>query len=124
MRCRTFMQAGLHRSAKGELPPWWEGGVYENEFVREGPIWKIKALRYYPFWHARYHESWSETPIDYVPNLSVLFPEDPLGPDALIEPAPRLWPATDTVPYHFDHPVTGAPIVLDNRRAREGFEST
>ena len=49
-------------------------------------------------------------------------PEDPLGPDALINPQPRLWPATDTVAFHYPHPVTGKPIVLDNSRAREGFK--
>jgi hypothetical protein len=49
------------------------------------------------------------------------FPEDPLGPDELISPAPRLWPATDTIEFHYPHPVTGKPIVVDNSRAREGF---
>lgn len=24
-------------------------------------------------------------------------------------------------PFHFDHPVTGKPIRIDNSRAREGF---
>jgi hypothetical protein len=49
------------------------------------------------------------------------FPEDPLGPDTLIDPKPRLWPATDTVPFHYPHPVTGQPIEIDNSRAREGY---
>jgi hypothetical protein len=39
-----------------------------------------------------------------------------------MDPPPRLWPATDTVPFHYPHPVTGQPIVLDNSRAREGFK--
>ena len=43
-------------------------------------------------------------------------------PDTLVEPPPRLWPATDTVPFHYPHPVTGQPIVCDNSRAREGFK--
>jgi len=50
------------------------------------------------------------------------YPTDPLGPDALIDPAPRLWPATDIVGFHYPHPVTGKPIVPDNSRAREGFK--
>ncbi len=65
---------------------------------------------------------WPETPIDFIPMAKKLYPQDPLGPDALIEPAPRLWPATDIVPFHYAHPVTGKPIVPDNSRAREGFE--
>ena len=39
-------------------------------------------------------------------------PQDPLGPDALIQPQPRLWPATDTVAFHYPHPVTGKPTDL------------
>ena len=51
-----------------------------------------------------------------------LFPDDPIGPDELIDPAPRLWLATDSVPSHYNHPVTGKPIEIDNSRAREGFK--
>ena len=50
-----------------------------------------------------------------------LYPEDPIGPDELLDPQPRLWPATDIVPFHYNHPVTGKPIEIDNSRAREGF---
>ncbi len=90
--------------------------------MRENGIWKIKALRYFPFWHGSFAEGWAKTPIDFVPMAKKCYPEDPLGPDTLIKPQPRLWPATDTVPFHYAHPVTGQPIVLDNRRAREGFK--
>jgi hypothetical protein len=90
--------------------------------VRENGVWKIKALRYFPFWHGSFDEGWAKTPIDFIPMAKTLYPQDPLGPDALIEPPPRLWPATDTVAFHYPHPVTGKPIVLDNSRAREGFK--
>ena len=125
-RARSMMQAGLHETAQGErvLRAWWEGGIYENEYVRERGTWKIKALRYFPFWHGSFAEGWHKTPIDFIPmpTAKQLYPQDPLGPDKLIKPAPRLWPATDTVAFHYPHPVTGKPIVLDNSRAREGFK--
>jgi hypothetical protein len=120
-RGRSMMQAGLHESAEGDQRAWWEGGIYRNEYVREDGVWKIKALRYYPFWHGTFDEGWAKTPIDFIPMATTLYPEDPYGPDALIDPQPRLWPATDTVEFHFPHPVTGKPIILDNSRAREGF---
>jgi len=136
LRGRATMQAGQHETAEvdsfslAELEArprlrrscWWEGGIYENSYVRENGVWKIKAIRYYPFWHGTFEEGWAKTPIDYVPNFKTLYPEDPRGPDAFIEPQPRLWPATDTVAFHYPHPVTGNPIVLDNSRAREGFK--
>src|SRR5262249_30208768 len=58
VRGRSMMQAGLHESATGQQRAWWEGGIYENEYVRESGIWKIKALRYYPFWHGSFAEGW------------------------------------------------------------------
>ena len=121
-RGRSLMQAGLHHTAQGAPRAWWEGGIYENDYARENGVWKIKALRYYPFWHGSFAEGWQKTVIDFIPMAKTLYPQDPLGPDALIDPPPRLWPATDTVPFHYPHPVTGKPIVLDNSRAREGFK--
>ena len=123
-RGRSMMQAGLHETAEGAQRAWWEGGLYENEYSRgDDGIWRIKALRYFPFWHGSFAEGWAKTKIDFIPMAKTLYPEDPVGPDALIDPQPRLWPATDTVPFHYPHPVTGQPIVLDNSRAREGFPS-
>jgi hypothetical protein len=121
VRGRSTMQAGLHETAAGDQRAWWEGGIYENDYVREDGVWKIKALRYFPFWHGSFAEGWAKTPIDFIPMAKTLYPEDPVGPDALIDPAPRLWPATDVVPFHYPHPVTGKPIEIDNSRAREGF---
>ena len=120
-RGRSTMQAGLHETAKGNQRQWWEGGVYENQYLREDGVWKLARLAYYPHWHANYADGWAKTPIDFTPMAKKLYPEDPLGPDAFIEPRPRLWPATDIVPFHYVHPVTGKPIKIDNSRAREGF---
>lgn len=122
VRGRSMMQAGTHETASGNQRQWWEGGIYENEYVREDGVWKIRRLGYFPHWHGSFQEGWGKTPIDFIPMASVCYPEDPLGPDELIKPTPRLWPATDVVPFHYDHPVTGKPIVIDNSRAREGFK--
>ncbi|MEE8344375.1 MAG: nuclear transport factor 2 family protein [Woeseiaceae bacterium] len=122
VRGRSMMHAGLHETAKGQQRQWFEGGIYENRYVREDGVWKIQRLGYFPFWHASFADGWAKTPIDFIPMAKTCYPEDPLGPDELIDPAPRLWPATDIVPIHFEHPVTGEPIKIDNSRAREGFE--
>src|SRR5438874_769466 len=121
-RGRSLMQAGLHHTAEGNPRAWWEGGIYENDYVRANDVWKIRALRYFPFWHGSFAEGWQKTPIDFIPMAKARYPHDPIGPDELINPPPRLWPATDTVPFHYPHPVTGKPSVLDDSRAREGFK--
>lgn len=121
VRGRSLMTAGLHETAQGEQRQWFEGGIYENRYVRENGVWKIKRLGYFPFWHGSFADGWAKTPIDFIPMAKTLYPEDPIGPDELLDPQPRLWPATDIVPFHYAHPVTGKPIEIDNSRAREGF---
>ena len=116
-RFRTLMQAGASIYSKsGEAavkkgqPPmqWWEGGIYENEYVRENGVWKIKVLNYNALWHADFAKGWSYTKANYVPPFSNIYPENPKGPDKLM-PKRILWPDTDTIPFHYAHPVTGEP---------------
>lgn len=117
-RFRCFMQAGAHKTSKspmGEMArkrggaptQWWEGGMYENTYVREDGIWKIQVLNYRPFWHADYATGWANTKLNYVTPIRTKYPESPGGADELIEPPPTLWPETDVVPFHYPHPVTG-----------------
>jgi hypothetical protein len=116
-RFRTLMQAGTHElvaTAETPVRQWMEGGVYENTYVRVDGIWKIKRLFYRAFWHGTMEEGWAHTPVDYVPNASATYPEDPYGPDELLANAPRLWPETTTLPFHYRHPVTGKEFVSDS----------
>jgi hypothetical protein len=115
-RFRTLMQAGTHELVANEQTPvrqWLEGGLYENTYVRADGVWKIKKLFYRAFWHGTMEDGWAHTPVDYVPNASVTYPEDPYGPDELLQNAPRLWPETTTLPFHYRHPVTGKEFVKD-----------
>jgi hypothetical protein len=112
-RFRVLMQAGTHELAATPQTPvrqWFEGGLYENDYVREDGVWKIKKLFYRAFWHGSVEHGWAYTPPDFVPNASVTYPEDPYGPDELLPDAPRLWPDTTTFPFHYRHPVTGQQV--------------
>jgi hypothetical protein len=105
------MQAGSHESRK-DAPPrlpsqWWEGGIYENEYVREQGVWKIKLLNYTAVYHGLYEQGWAHTPPRFVPFFTDTYPQNPEGPDALVEPKPVIWPETAVVPFHYEHPVTG-----------------
>lgn len=57
VRMRALMSAGTHQSVDETHPrghvQWWEGGVYENEYIKEGGIWKLFRYRYFPFWHGK-----------------------------------------------------------------------
>jgi hypothetical protein len=109
-RFRSLMQAGRHESSGQPVRQWWEGGLYENTYVREDGVWKIKVLNYRPIWHADFETGWAHTRPEYVPLYSKTYPEDPIGPDELESPRPSLWPDTGLVPFHYPHPVTGRSI--------------
>lgn len=115
VRGRSLMQAGRHESITegGALPrQWWEGGIYENEYVKEDGVWKIKVLDYNPIWHGMFDEGWARQPANAYPYASKTYPEDPLGPDAIATEAHRkLWPETPVIPFHYPHPVSGKPMV-------------
>lgn len=110
-RLRVFMQAGSHETRKdagNALPSqWWEGGVYENEYVRENDLWKIKLLNYHLVYQGLFEDGWSHLKPTFSGSFKTTFPTDPFGPDELVEPKPVFWPETEVVPFHYPHPVTG-----------------
>ena len=110
-RFRCFMQAGSHETKK-DAPPhlplqWWEGGIYENDYVRENGVWKIKVINYNVVYHGPFEKGWAHTPLQFVQFFTETYPKNPAGPDALVEPKPVIWPETSVVPFHYEHPVTG-----------------
>lgn len=119
-RFRSLMQAGVHVDSDAPMArwgreqgihprQWWEGGIYENEYVREDGVWKIKVLNYNPVWHADFETGWAYTKPEYIPAYSETWPDIPNGPDELDRNFLGLWPHTKTVPFHYPHPVTGEP---------------
>ncbi|MFD2416739.1 nuclear transport factor 2 family protein [Amycolatopsis pigmentata] len=107
-RFRSIMQAGSHQTLKSPRQ-WWEGGVYENTYVREGDVWKIKVLNWRPVWRAEFDEGWMRANPDYDGYLSTPYPKDPYGPDEIVGDW-RMFPETETVPFHYPHPVTGKAV--------------
>ncbi|KAK0736754.1 SnoaL-like domain-containing protein [Apiosordaria backusii] len=89
-RMRALMQAGTHES--------------------------IEEYRYFPFWHAEHEKGWSHTKKNYIPFPTTTYPENPDGPDELVEQR-SLWPDTRVIPFHYPHPVTGKRIKDDDLRA-------
>ena len=123
-RLRLLMQAGWHETVRGqriqaegqvgiprELSQWWEGGLYENEYVKSGGVWKIKLLEFRLIYHASFEHGWAHTLPGFVPWFTRTFPDDPLGPDEIIDPPWVAWPDLDVLPFHYPNPVTGQPVI-------------
>jgi hypothetical protein len=108
-RFRYFMQAGTHYTT-GKAHQWWEGGLYENVYVKENGVWKIQVLIPKMVYVGEYQTGWAYARPQYVPFMSKTYPDDPLGPDELRPGERVLWPETDVLPFHYPHPVTGEQV--------------
>jgi len=114
-RFRTFMQGGVHRSkqdAPASIPPQFlEAGIYENRYVRDNGVWKFARFDYRVVYQCDFTTGWADAPDAplMVRAHQVTFPDNPSGPDA-IEAQPDRWPRAVVMPFHYHHPVTGAPI--------------
>jgi hypothetical protein len=116
-RFRCLLQGGVHESKK-DAPPripsqFWEGGLYENEYVREDGVWKIQVFGYNVVWQAPYEKGWAHASGEplMVSRWTRTFPDDPRGPDEIRTPVPRLWPQQFIVPFHYPNPVTGKWVI-------------
>ncbi|MFC7405652.1 nuclear transport factor 2 family protein [Georgenia alba] len=118
-RFRSMMQAGLHDDAKDTFPgtasmdQWWEGGIYENRYVCDDGVWKIRLLNYRPVWHGQFTTGWAhQKPMSRF--FEKTYPEDPLGPDELLDDGYEFFPNTQVFPFHYPHPVTGREVISED----------
>ncbi|MXO65384.1 nuclear transport factor 2 family protein [Altericroceibacterium endophyticum] len=113
-RFHGILFGGWHKDyqeTKEDFMPeqFYEAGIYENDYVLEDGVWKIKRLDYMMQWQGDYDKGWAHTTSHLQP-ADKTYPEDPLGPDRLLpESAHRpTWPLRKDVPMHFAHPRFGA----------------
>jgi len=111
-RFRAVLMGGSHESREYKpegLPlQFYEAGIYENDYVREDGVWKIKRLDYMVQWQADYETGWAKT-VAHLQPAAVCYPTNPLGPDVLLpeDKVRQTWPHRVDVPMHFAHPVVG-----------------
>jgi hypothetical protein len=82
----------------------WEEGTYENEFIKQDGVWKIKAVHYYPRMVTDYDKGWARD-AKPVPAASKDFPPD-RPPTQAYESYPKIY----YVAFHYANPVTGRPV--------------
>jgi hypothetical protein len=95
-RWRAIMQVGqLNKRAQ------WGEATYENDYVKEGGIWKIKKLHAYFTYYADYYKGWDKGG-DPPPGALADLP-----PDLPSTEVYKLYPDVYIPPYHYKNPVTG-----------------
>jgi hypothetical protein len=112
-RFRAVLFGGNHESRAykpaGLPDQFYEAGMYENDYVREDGVWKIKRLDYVVQWQADYDKGWYKT-VAHLQPLTRTFPEDPLGPDELIDNTRQTWPHRQELEMHYAHPVLAKAV--------------
>jgi hypothetical protein len=96
-RWHMFAQEAVH----GEYARWGLG-VFENEYVKEGGVWKIQRLHLYSTMYTPYEDGWAKTAL---PNEG---PSAGLPPDRPPSVDYKPFPAAYVVPFHYENPVTSA----------------
>jgi hypothetical protein len=80
---------------------FWSEGPYENEYVNDGGVWKIKALHWYPALHVPYAGGWQTNPDP----TGGHYVSDELRPDRPPSVEYKTWPDTYLPPFSFPNPV-------------------
>jgi hypothetical protein len=117
-RFRGIMLGGSHDTREYRPPgvpqQFMESGIYENDYVREDGVWKIKRLDYVLQWQAEYETGWAHTDSHLQP-AQILYPENPLGPDYFTSETRQTWPYRQDLPVHYAHPVIAKKIAKKRR---------
>jgi hypothetical protein len=89
----------------------WTDGIYENTYVREGGVWKIKSLRLYVNFVAPYERGWARLAAGegvVQSEASKAFP-----PDRPPSSTPAPFPEPQVPPFQAPNPVTGRSVSAD-----------
>lgn len=95
-RWRFLAMVGKHQQEA-----MWGTGVYENEYVKQGDVWKIAKLHGYFTMYAPYTAGWGK---EVKPNTR---PEQDLPPDQPPSVVYDAYPSVFVAPFHYRHPVRG-----------------
>ena len=79
----------------------WTQSIYENQFVKQGGVWKFKTMHVYPRFIVDAEKGWAKD-AQSAPGPSREFPPDRPSTETY-----EIYPRFHIAPLHFDHPVTG-----------------
>ncbi len=83
----------------------WMGGVYENEYVKENGVWKIKRDQVFNTYFVPYTVGWKDVTPRPPPGITASNP-----PDAPPTLPFEMYPSAFLPPFHYAHPVTGQRV--------------
>lgn len=99
-RWRALILAGEYGKSA-----YWGEGPYENEYVKQDGIWKIRKLHWYQTFVVPYKGGWAK---NKDANGGIYVSQKELPPDAPPSENYDVWPAVYTPPFHYKNPVAPA----------------
>jgi hypothetical protein len=81
------------------------GGVYENTYVKEDGVWKIKSDQVFNTYFVPYAVGWKDSQPRPPPGITATNP-----PDAPPTHPFEMYPSAFLPPFHYVHPVTSQPV--------------
>ena len=84
---------------------FWGDGIDENDYVKDGGVWKIRSLHLYVNFIAPFEGGWARmkpAPADWRTDVAKAFP-----PDRPPSVSYRPFPEPQVPPFHYRNPVTG-----------------
>jgi len=103
-RMRGYELGMIGDADKGEQH--WEVNVFDNRFIKEGGIWKVREMRVFPLLRSEYHAGWGKS------RLSEPVPTGAQAPDHPV-PAVDRGSQDSVIPaFHAPNPVTGHKVAL------------
>jgi len=86
----------------------WRDGIYENDYVKEDGIWKIRSVHMFVNFVAPFEKGWARLK----PGEGVVRSEasKAMAPDRPSTVNYRAFPETQIPPFHAPNPVTGRPV--------------
>lgn len=97
-RWRAIIQGGVFGKGSGGD---WGDGIYENEYVKEGGVWKIRSLHFYVKFYAPYEGGWTKAP----EGSALRYGKSNVRPDRPTSVKYQPYPAHFTPPFHYENPV-------------------
>jgi SnoaL-like domain len=92
-RWRVVMQDGVFNQGAN-----WGAGLYENEYIKQGGVWKIHRLHLYVRFYAPYEGGWTRT----TAALNERYGMSTAKPDRPTTERHATWPTRYTLPMHYE----------------------
>jgi hypothetical protein len=108
-RWRVLIQDGVFNKSAN-----WGSGVYENEYVKQNGLWKIRKLHLFVRFYAPYEGGWTRTTEALNARYGKSTAKASSGPTVKY----ATWPAWFTAPLHFKNPAVDSYRVAPENAAR------